>query len=48
MLEVKREWNLQKREKEYYSKQGKLRVVHGQDKVEDTTRMVLEALEDLS
>ena len=34
--------------KEYYSKQGKLRVVHGQDKVEDTTRMVLEALEDLS
>ena len=33
--------------KEYYSKQGKLRVVHGQDKVEDTTRMVLEALEDL-
>lgn len=34
--------------KEYYSKQGKLRVVHGQDKVEDTTRMVLEALEDLA
>lgn len=34
--------------KEYYSKQGKLRVVHGQDKVEDTTRKVLEALEDLS
>ena len=34
--------------KEYYSKQGKLRVVHGQDKVEDTTRVVLEALEDLS
>ena len=34
--------------KEYYSKQGKLRVVHGQDKVEDTTQMVLEALEDLT
>ena len=34
--------------KEYYSKQGKLRVVHGQDKVEDTTKMVLEALEDLA
>lgn len=33
--------------KEYYSKQGKLRVVHGQDKVEDTTAKVLEALEDL-
>ena len=34
--------------KEYYSKQGKLRVVHGQDKVEDTTKKVLEALEDLA
>ena len=34
--------------KEYYSKEGKLRVVHGQDKVEDTTQMVLEALEDLT
>lgn len=34
--------------KEFYSKQGKLLVVHGQEKVEDTTRLVLEALEDLS
>ena len=34
--------------KEYYSKQGKLLVVHGQDKVEDTTRLVMEALEDLT
>lgn len=34
--------------KEFYSKQGKLLVVHGQEKVEDTTRMVLEALEDLT
>lgn len=33
--------------KEFYSKQGKLLVVHGQEKVEDTTRLVLEALEDL-
>ena len=34
--------------KEYYSKQGKLLVVHGQDKVEDTPRLVMEALEDLT
>ena len=34
--------------KEYYSKQGKLLVVHGQESVEDTTRMVMEALEDLT
>ena len=34
--------------KEYYSKQGKLLVVHGQEEVADTTRLVLEALEDLS
>ncbi len=33
--------------KEYYSKQGKLLVVHGQEEVEDTTRLVREALEDL-
>ncbi len=34
--------------KEYYSKQGKLLVVHGQEEVEDTTRLVMEALEDLT
>lgn len=34
--------------KEYYSKQGKLLVVHGQEEVEDTTRLTLEALEDLT
>lgn len=34
--------------KEYYSNQGKLLVVHGQDAVETTTKLVLEALEDLS
>ena len=34
--------------KEYYSKQGKLLVVHGQEAVEDTTRLVMEALEDLT
>ncbi len=34
--------------KEFYSKQGKLLVVHGQEKVEDTTRLVLEALEDFA
>lgn len=34
--------------KEYYSNQGKLLVVHGQDEVEKTTKLVLEALEDLS
>ncbi len=34
--------------KEYYSKQGKLLVVHGQDAVEATTKLVLEALEDLT
>ena len=34
--------------KEFYSKQGKLLVVHGQEKVEDTTRLTLEALEDLT
>lgn len=34
--------------KEYYSKQGKLLVVHGQDKVEDTTALVLEALGNLA
>lgn len=34
--------------KEFYSKQGKLLVVHGQEKVEDTIRLVLEALEDLT
>ncbi len=34
--------------KEFYSKQGKLLVVHGQEKVEDTTKLVLEALEDLA
>ncbi len=34
--------------KEFYSKQGKLLVVHGQEEVEDTTRLVLEALEDLT
>ena len=33
--------------KEYYSKQGKLLVVHGQEEVEDTTRLVREALEDI-
>ncbi len=33
--------------KEFYSKQGKLLVVHGQERVEETTRLVLEALEDL-
>ena len=34
--------------KEFYSKQGKLLVVHGQEEIADTTRLVLEALEDLS
>ncbi len=34
--------------KEYYSNQGKLLVVHGQDAVETTTKLVLEALEDLT
>ena len=34
--------------KEYYSKQGKLLVVHGQEEVADTTRLVMEALEDLT
>ncbi len=34
--------------KEFYSKQGKLLVVHGQENVEDTTRLVLEALEDFA
>ena len=34
--------------KEYYSKQGKLLVVHGQENLEDTTRLVMEALEDLT
>lgn len=34
--------------KEYYSNQGRLLVVHGQDEVEATTRLVLEALEDLT
>ncbi len=34
--------------KEYYSNQGKLLVVHGQDAVETTTKLVLEALEDLA
>ena len=34
--------------KEYYSKQGKLLVVHGQDSIEDTTRLVAEALEDFA
>jgi len=34
--------------KEYYSNQGKLLVVHGQDAVEATTKLVLEALEDLT
>lgn len=34
--------------KEFYSKQGKLLVVHGQESVENTTRLVLEALEDLT
>ena len=34
--------------KEYYSNQGKLLVVHGQDEVESTTKLVLEALEDLT
>ncbi len=34
--------------KEFYSKQGKLLVVHGQEEVSDTTRLVLEALEDLA
>lgn len=33
--------------KEFYSKQGKLLVVHGQDGIDDTTRLVREALEDL-
>ncbi len=33
--------------KEYYSKQGKLLVVHGQEEVADTTRLVREALEDI-
>ncbi len=33
--------------KEYYSNQGRLLVVHGQDQVETTTRLVLEALEDI-
>ncbi len=31
--------------KEYYKKQGKLRIVEGQEEVEDTTRLVLSALE---
>ena len=34
--------------KEYYSKQGKLLVVHGQEDIKDTTRLVLEALEDFA
>ena len=34
--------------KEYYSNQGKLLVVHGQNEVETTTKLVLEALEDLT
>ncbi len=33
--------------KEFYSKQGKLLVVHGQEEVEDTTRLVREALEGI-
>ncbi len=32
--------------KEYYKKQGKLRIVEGQEEVEDTTRLVLSALEN--
>ena len=32
--------------KSYYEKQGKLRVVQGQDAVEETTRLTLAALED--
>lgn len=32
--------------KDYYEKQGKLRIVQGQEKVEDTTRLTLSALED--
>ncbi len=31
--------------KEYYKKAGKLRIVEGQEEVEDTTRLVLSALE---
>lgn len=33
--------------KEYYSRQGKLLVVHGQEEVADTTRLVREALEGI-
>lgn len=32
--------------KSYYEKQGKLRIVQGQDAVEETTRLTLAALED--
>ena len=32
--------------KEFYQKLGKLRIVEGQEKVEDTTKLVFEALED--
>ena len=32
--------------KEYYAAQGKLLTVEGQDKVEDTTALVLRALEN--
>ena len=34
--------------KDYYQKQGKLFVVEGQEEVADTTRLVMEALEDLT
>ena len=32
--------------KDFYGKLGKLKIVEGQEKVEDTTRLVFEALED--
>ncbi|MBR2099708.1 MAG: adenylate kinase [Eubacterium sp.] len=32
--------------KDFYEKLGKLRIVEGQEKVEDTTKLVFEALED--
>jgi adenylate kinase len=32
--------------KDFYSKLGKLRIVEGQEEVEDTTRLVFAALED--
>lgn len=34
--------------KDYYEKQGKLHIVHGQEEVADTTRLTLEAVEEIN